>query len=190
MTGRTGYTELDNGLPPEGPDQMNGIFEHFDALIGESYATAGALPPSGNWDGRMAKVRSDRSIRLWDAAAGQWQIVVELGSSWVNVTPESDYYNVVANGSWPALATRKTGQTVEMSGHISTDGSTGSDSTFAFITAAHRPERNTSVLVRPLAAGTFTFAAHVTPAGALVLRSNISTGAAQLVVHGTWLRAS
>lgn len=73
MTGRTGYTEFDNGLPPEGPDQMNTIFEHFDPLIGESVATASALPSSGNWVGRTIHVEDIDVIAQCVALPGTWK---------------------------------------------------------------------------------------------------------------------
>lgn len=120
---------------------------------------------------------------------GAWAAVAAGSTAWVAVTPESSYYNVVSNGSWQALSVKRAGLKVQLAGHISTDGNTGVDSTFAFIPDGFRPTTNTAVLVRTLGSNTFVFHAYVTPAGALVVQPNITTGAANLVVAGDWLTA-
>lgn len=69
MAGLTGYTAPTNGDAPEGPEQMENIYEHFDPLVGETVTTASSLPASGNWVGRRIYVQDDQSTRVWTGAA-------------------------------------------------------------------------------------------------------------------------
>lgn len=147
-------------------------------------ATIAGLPTSGNWPGRIMYVAEDTSVRCWNGSA--WFIMSQNSASWVAVTPESSYYNIVSNGSWQALSVMKLGRQVWLNGHISTDGSTGNDSTWAYIPSGYRPSKQWQVDARPLAAGSFDFNAYVATNGDLVFRSNISTGAANIIVQGNW----
>jgi hypothetical protein len=93
MAGRTGYTEFDNGLPPEGPDQMNGIYEHFDPLVGETAALISDLPPTGNWTGRTVYVVEVEALYVWDGSwvmvAGELAGVINAAAGTVTVKPAS-----------------------------------------------------------------------------------------------------
>lgn len=178
----TGASEFDV------PGDLQALADHFGGSGMFKVATIATLPlAAANWPGRQLYVEEDKSFRIWDAGTSQWLTTAELGSAWVPVTPESAYYNVVANGSYPALSVRRTGQLVELNGHISTDGNTGNDSTWAYIPAGYRPSRQTPILMRPIATGTFVFAAYVNTAGSLVVQSNITSGAATILAQAVWL---
>ena len=61
MTGRTNYTGVGNSDAMQGPSQITDVYKHFDALIGQSFATPSDLPASGNWPGRTALVLTPKS---------------------------------------------------------------------------------------------------------------------------------
>jgi len=175
----TGYNAISTALNTALDNLKTEI--HNDEYV----ATIAGLPTSGNWAGRRMYVNEDTTTRIWDGSA--WHIIGQKTASWVALTPESSYYNVVSNGSWQALSVMKLGRMVYLNGHISTDGSTGNDSTWAYVPSGYRPAVRWQVDARTLAAGSFDFNAYVNVAdGALVFRSNISTGVANIIVQAAW----
>lgn len=176
--------------PFDVPGDLSALADHFGDPAMFSVAIPADLPAAvDNWPGRQVYVRSDKSFRIWDATAAQWYTLAEIGGSWVNLTPESAYYNIVDNGTWLAAAVRKNGPYTELTGHISTDGSTGVASTWAYVPVGYRPTRRTIVHARTVAHGTFVFAASVDTSGNLIVESNISTGAANVLFHAVWLNS-
>lgn len=80
--GKTGYPKWNAAIDvPDGAAQDEALGLHFDGLIGESYATAADLPAAGGWDGRIVKVRADRSMRVWDAATSSWRTISKEAES-------------------------------------------------------------------------------------------------------------
>lgn len=73
MAGRTGYTPITNADPMLGPEQITEVYEHFDPLIGESRASAGALPTSGNWLGRIIMAEDTGALYVCTALPGTWK---------------------------------------------------------------------------------------------------------------------
>lgn len=75
MTGRTDYTEVTNGSPMLGPEQITAVYEHFDPLVGESVAAVASLPSSGNWVGRTVFAVDTGSLYVCSALPGTWKRV-------------------------------------------------------------------------------------------------------------------
>jgi hypothetical protein len=65
MTGRTNYTGVSNGDVPDFGTDITDVYEHFDPLVGESAATVGALPSTGNWTGRTVWVVAESAHYVW-----------------------------------------------------------------------------------------------------------------------------
>lgn len=82
MAGRTGYNAVDNSSPMLGPDQITDVYEHFDALVGESKPTAGDLPPTGNWPGRTIMAEDTGAVYRW--VGSTWKTVYV---PWTSYTP-------------------------------------------------------------------------------------------------------
>jgi hypothetical protein len=91
MTGRTGYTEetATEAFDPVGTP--NRIFSWFDALVGESVATASALPASGNWNGRTIFVVDVKAVYVW---ATSWSRVVSVPTAWTGVSFATGFQNL------------------------------------------------------------------------------------------------
>ena len=68
MTGRTNYTGVDNNAAMQGPAQITGVYEHFDALLGETKPTPEDLPSAGNWPGRTIFVQSVSQSFTWSGS--------------------------------------------------------------------------------------------------------------------------
>ena len=91
MTGRTGYTGVDNAAAMQGPKQITEVYEHFDPLIGESLPTLSSLPALGGWTGRTIYIASERLCYIWD------------GNGWIPVL--SSYRAASSVGGLPASYT-------------------------------------------------------------------------------------
>lgn len=72
MTGKTGYTALDNN-DEFGFDQINTALQHFDALIDPTVSTASSLPASGNWVDRTITAQDTGRMYRWNGSA--WVVV-------------------------------------------------------------------------------------------------------------------
>lgn len=103
MTGRTDYTAPTNGLAPEGPEQMEDIYEHFDSLIDATVATAGGIPASGFPGQEFLILDSGRKV-AW------------TGSAWATIGGDlpdpavvhSAVSNTITSASYAALPTTVT----------------------------------------------------------------------------------
>ena len=69
-----GYTQLTNSSDFNGPEQIDAAELFLENLIGESIASTGNLPLTGNWPGRQIYVRSDSSVRVSDGTS-QWRTI-------------------------------------------------------------------------------------------------------------------
>lgn len=94
MAGNTGYTPVSNADPMQGPAQITDVYEHFDPLIGERRANAGALPTSGNWPGRTIFVEDIKCPHTWNGAT--WQRGM---GAWLSWTPTLQNISLGAGGS-------------------------------------------------------------------------------------------
>ena len=56
-----------------GPDQITDVYEHYDALVGESRATAAELPATGNWLGRQIMAEDTGALYQCTALPGTWR---------------------------------------------------------------------------------------------------------------------
>lgn len=97
MTGRTNYTAIDN-TAEFGFDQINAGLDHFDALTGESVATAAALPATGNWNGRTILVLDTSLVYVYN---GGWRISMQ--NKWVSLAGTASGTLTVSTG-WLNLA--------------------------------------------------------------------------------------
>ena len=157
-------------------------------------ATAASLP-TGTYGDVFADPTSSNN-GLYKLAAGAWGSVSGAASAWTPVTPESSYYNVVpystgagvAAHSWQALSVKRASGLGFLEGHISTDGNTGNDSTWAYVPAGYRPPVDWPIMIRPTGSGTTFFFAGIVKAsdGSIIVRPNITTGAANCVVAACW----
>jgi hypothetical protein len=101
MTGRTGYTAPTNAQAPEGPAQIEDVYEHFDPLIDGSVANAAALPSTGNFVGRRCHTQDTDTLWICTNAGGS--------GTWI----------ILANG--PTARAVRTSQTVAINGSTFTD---------------------------------------------------------------------
>lgn len=164
MTGRTDYTEYDNNMPPEGPAQMNGIFEHFDPLIGESAALISDLP-SGTWKGRTITVEEDGSVRNYDGTNYRtvyedtgWQLPTFSGSGWANF-----------GSVYETAAYRRRNGMVIIKGFVKG----GTNTTLFTLPVGFRPGE---LLVRTVGSATGHALVNITPAGAFQVTAYLTGG--------------
>lgn len=102
MAGKTGYTAISNGSA-FGFDQINGGFAHFDALIGETVATATSLPASGNWTGRTVFVQDVAGLSVWDGT--KW-VATRSDTGRVNVTSFGNGFTAYSGSGWSGVKYR------------------------------------------------------------------------------------
>lgn len=100
MVGRTNYSPPTTAMPPNGPEQMVDIYEHFDKIVGENVDTASSLPAANNWPGRTVWVRDAFLYYLWDSGwtplAGKLQKTAATplsGAQLDNVDPLTFYWD-------------------------------------------------------------------------------------------------
>lgn len=175
--------DLDDGS--DFPVDLTALSDWVASVVDTTVADTTALAALFVWTGRMAHVAADDSIRVWDGAA--WRIIVELDSATVAVTPESDFYNVVAFGSWGALSVRKSGQLVMLNGHISSDGGTAGGSTWAYIPVGYRPPIRQNVFARIAGDTSSIYAGQINTDGALVIDRGNPGSAMNLIVSAHWM---
>lgn len=94
MAGKTGYTEVTNAMPPEGPDQINDVYEHFDALTGETVTTASNLPASGNWLNRTIMATDTKERYVCVALPGTWKKLPNILTQYSGVLVGTAYDGV------------------------------------------------------------------------------------------------
>ncbi len=95
MAGRTSYTAPTNGDAPEGPEQMEAIYAHFDALVDATKSTAGSLPGSGFSGQEFLILDSGRKVAwmgaAWGTVGGVLPDPVVVSSSAANTIVATSY---------------------------------------------------------------------------------------------------
>lgn len=90
MVGRTNYEPPTTAMPPNGPEQMVAIYEHFDRLLGETRPTVSDLPSSSaeNWPNRTIMTLDTGVVWIrrqgndgWDPLRGPL-ITAPLATGW------------------------------------------------------------------------------------------------------------
>lgn len=119
MTGRTGYTAYDDSDAYDPAAHITETAEHFDELIGESKPTAGDIPSSGNWLGRLIMTEDTGDLYLCTGLPNTWEPLTP-DSGWVTPTLSNGWSAV---GGWSVQYRRRNGQ-VFFRGRV-TGGSTG-----------------------------------------------------------------
>lgn len=98
MTGRTNYTAPTTGQLPNGPAQIEDVYEHFDALLGEVVPLPEDLPdPVDSWEGREVTVASTRLVYRF--LSSEWRVVAgQVSASRSKATNQS-----IPDGSWTSV---------------------------------------------------------------------------------------
>ncbi len=95
MTGRTNFAAPSNSDLPDGPTQLLALGNHFDALIGETAANAGALPTADLFVGRTVWTLDNWTEYVCTNAGGS--------GTWVAVYYDSGWQAATLSGSWATV---------------------------------------------------------------------------------------
>jgi len=182
MTGRTGYTGVTNDDPPYGPEQITDVYEHFDPLIGETAATASALPASGNWTGRTVYVQDTAAHYVWNGSA--WK---RLDAATTTAFSFTSFWS--AGTPTPQVVTQGSRRFVE--GIISSSSvayAAGTEYTVGSIPSGATGVAPSSERIFPcMANGTAVFGVKFKTNGTVTITPNTSfSGALGLSLNGSW----